>query len=61
MKVIIIKASSYDFKEVREMNSNEILNLLNEFGSDIVISKDITIEENEGADLQVTIYDDYIE
>lgn len=61
MKVVIIKASSYDFKEVREMNSDEILNLLNEFGSDIVISKNISVMEENEVDLEITIYDDYIE
>ncbi|MDD7753063.1 MAG: hypothetical protein PUJ51_00970 [Clostridiales bacterium] len=63
MKVIIIKASDWDYREVKEINTFE--ELLKIYHSLIIDSDknaiDIYKEKNEKIDCIVTIYDDYVE
>lgn len=63
MKVIITKASDWDYKEVKEINSLE--ELLKIYHSLIIDSDKTTIdlykEKEEKIDCIVIIYDDYVE
>lgn len=63
MKVVIKKASDWDYREVKEINTLE--ELLKIYHS-LIIYTDKTIinvykEKNEKIDCVVKIYDDYIE
>ena len=63
MKVIITKASDFDYKEVKEINTLE--ELLKIYHSLIIDSDKTTIdlykEKDEKIDCIVIIYDDYVE
>lgn len=63
MKVVISKASAWDYKEVKEINTLE--ELLNIYHS-LIIDTDKTIinlykEKDEKIDCVVRIYDGYVE
>lgn len=63
MKVIIIKASDWNYREVKEINT--LKELLKIYHSLIIDSDKTTIdiykEKDEKIDCIVTIYDDYVE
>lgn len=63
MKAVIKKASDWDYREVKEINTLE--ELLKIYHS-LIIEKDKTIinickEKDKKIDCVVTIYDDYVE
>lgn len=63
MKVLIKKASDWDYREVKEINTLE--ELLKIYPS-LIIDRDKTIidiykEKNEKIDCVIRIYDDYVE
>ena len=68
MKFILSKASSYsDRKEIDITTIGELLNLIDKYGCDLILSKeyynknDVITLDNYGARYGIMIYDDYIE
>lgn len=59
MKAEITKASSFDWREVREIASLEaLLALGDEFHCSLIVSQAGHAQEH---DIEVTLYDDYVE
>lgn len=63
MKVKLRKASDWNFEEVREVETlNDLKALEEEFSSELIINfLDNEEKAEEGVDIDITIYDDYVE
>ena len=63
MKVKLRKASDWNFEEVREVETlNDLKALEEEFSSELIVNfLDNEEKAEEGVDIDITIYDDYVE
>lgn len=58
MKILVKKASDWDYKEEREVNTLKELQAIND---SIIIDFDVDVDTYGDFDAIVTIYDDYVE
>ena len=63
MKVKITKASDFKFEEMRKISTlQDLKGIEEEFSSELIVRfADIEEQQEEGFDISIIIYDDYVE
>lgn len=63
MKVKITKASDFKFEEMREISTlQDLKEIEKEFSSELIVRfADVEEQQEEGFDISIIIYDDYVE